>query len=89
MKEMQQNLVTHLKKYLIFAAIILMTLVLLTPLATQAKTVSKEHKITAATTTTQLKKKSKKNRYIITKINTRRNEPSGVCFMSRMKLFIT
>lgn len=61
MKEMQQNLVTHLKKYLIFAAIILMTLVLLTPLATQAKTVSKEHKITAATTTTQLKKKSKKN----------------------------
>lgn len=47
MKEMQQNLVTHLKKYLIFAAIILMTLVLLTPLATQAKTVSKEHKITA------------------------------------------
>ena len=61
MKEMQQNLVTHLKKYLIFAAIILMTLVLLTPLATQAKTVSKEHKITAATTTTQLKKNSKKN----------------------------
>ena len=61
MKEMQQNLVTHLKKYLIFAAMILMTLVLLTPLATQAKTVSKEHKITAATTTTQLKKKSKKN----------------------------
>lgn len=61
MKEMQQNLVTHLKKYLIFAAIILMTLVLLTPLATQAKTVSKEHKITAAATTTQLKKKSKKN----------------------------
>lgn len=60
MKEMQQNLVTHLKKYLIFAAIILMTLVLLTPLATQAKTVSKEHKITAATTTTQLKKRSKK-----------------------------
>ena len=56
MKEMQQNLVTHLKKYLIFAEIILMTLVLLTPLATQAKTVSKEHKIT-----TQLKKKSKKN----------------------------
>ena len=56
MKEMQQNLVTHLKKYLIFAAIILMTLVLLTPLATQAKTVSKEHKITAATTTTQLKR---------------------------------
>ena len=30
-----------------------------------------------------------KNRYIITKINTRRNEPSGVCFMIRMKLFIT
>lgn len=60
MKELQQNLVTHLKKYLIFAAIILMTLVLLTPLATQAKTVSKGHKTTAATTTTQLKKRSKK-----------------------------
>lgn len=60
MKELQQNLVTHLKKYLIFAAIILMTLVLLTPLATQAKTVSKGHKTTAATTTTQLKKKSRK-----------------------------
>ena len=58
MKELQQNLVTHLKKYLIFAAIILMTLVLLTPLATQAKTVSKGHKTTAVTT--QLKKKSKK-----------------------------
>ena len=52
MKEMQQNLVTHLKKYLIFAEIILMTLVLLTPLATQAKTVSKGHKTTAVTTTT-------------------------------------
>lgn len=61
MKELQQNLITHLKKHLILTAIILMTLVLLTPLATQAKTVSKEHKITAATTTTQLKKKSKKN----------------------------
>lgn len=60
MKELQQNLVTRLKKYLIFAAIILMTLVLLTPLATQAKTVSKGHKTTAATTTTQLKKKSRK-----------------------------
>lgn len=60
MKELQQNLVTRLKKYLIFAAIILMTLVLLTPLATQAKTVSKGHKTTAATTTTQLKKRSKK-----------------------------
>ena len=36
-----------------------MTLVLLTPLATQAKTVSKGHKTTAATTT-QLKKRSKK-----------------------------
>lgn len=59
MKEMQQNLVTHLKKYLILTAIILMTLVLLTPLATQAKTVSKGHKTTAATTT-QLKKRSKK-----------------------------
>ena len=35
-----------------------MTLILLTPLATQAKTVSKEHKTTA--TTIQLKKKSKK-----------------------------
>lgn len=58
MKELQQNFVTHLKKYLIFAAIILMTLVLLTPLATQAKTVSKEHKTAAATT--QLKKRSKK-----------------------------
>lgn len=61
MKELQQNLITHLKKHLILTAIILMTLVLLTPLAMQAKTVSKEHKITAATTTTQLKKKSKKN----------------------------
>ena len=59
MKEMQQNLVTHLKKYLIFVEIILMTLVLLTPLATQAKTVSKGHKTTAVTTT-QLKKRSKK-----------------------------
>lgn len=37
-----------------------MTLILLTPLATQAKTVSKGHKTTAATTTTQLKKRSKK-----------------------------
>ena len=44
MKELQQNLITHLKKHLILTAIILMTLVLLTPLATQAKTVSKEHK---------------------------------------------
>ena len=35
-----------------------MTLILLTPLATQAKTVSKEHK--TAATTIQLKKKSKK-----------------------------
>lgn len=52
MKEMQQNLVTHLKKYLVFAEIILRTLVLLTPLATQAKTVSKGHKTTAVTTTT-------------------------------------
>lgn len=61
MKELQQNLITHLKKHLILTAIILMTLVLLTPLATQAKTVSKGHKTTAAaTTTTQLKKKSKK-----------------------------
>lgn len=60
MKELQQNLITHLKKHLILTAIILMTLVLLTPLATQAKTVSKGHKTTAATTTTQLKKRSKK-----------------------------
>ena len=59
MKELQQNLITHLKKHLILTAIILMTLVLLTPLATQAKTVSKGHKTTAATTT-QLKKRSKK-----------------------------
>jgi len=59
MKELQQNLITHLKKHLILTAIILMTLVLLTPLATQAKTVSKEHK--TAATTIQLKKKSKKN----------------------------
>lgn len=58
MKELQQNLITHLKKHLILTAIILMTLVLLTPLATQAKTVSKEHK--TAATTIQLKKKSKK-----------------------------
>lgn len=58
MKELQQNLITHLKKHLILTAIILMTLVLLTPLATQAKTVSKGHKTTAATTT-QLKKRSK------------------------------
>ena len=60
MKELQQNLITHLKKHLILTAIILMTLVLLTPLATQAKTVSKGHKTTAATTT-QLKKRSKKS----------------------------
>lgn len=59
MKELQQNLITHLKKHLILTAIILMTLVLLTPLVTQAKTVSKGHKTTAVTTT-QLKKKSKK-----------------------------
>lgn len=59
MKELQQNLITHLKKHLILTAIILMTLVLLTPLATQAKTVSKGHKTTVATTT-QLKKRSKK-----------------------------
>lgn len=58
MKELQQNLITHLKKHLILTTIILMTLILLTPLATQAKTVSKEHKTTA--TTIQLKKKSKK-----------------------------
>lgn len=32
MKELQQNLITHLKKHLILTAIILMTLVLLTPL---------------------------------------------------------
>lgn len=37
-----------------------MTLVLLTPLVTQAKTVSKGHKTTTAATTIQLKKKSKK-----------------------------
>ena len=37
-----------------------MTLVLLTPLVTQAKTVSKGHKTTTAATTTQLKKKSQK-----------------------------
>lgn len=37
-----------------------MTLVLLTPLVTQAKTVSKGHKTTTAARTTQLKKKSKK-----------------------------
>lgn len=58
MKELQQNLITHLKKHLILTTIILMTLILLTPLATQAKTVSKEHK--TAATTIQLKKKSKK-----------------------------
>lgn len=72
MKELQQNLITHLKKHLILTAIILMTLVLLIPLATQAKTVSKGHK----TTTIQLKKKSRKNSTTIRKKSKKKSKNS-------------
>lgn len=81
MKELQQNLITHLKKHLILTAIILMTLVLLTPLATQAKTVSKEHK----TTTIQLKKKSRKRSKHSTTIRKRSKHSTTIRKKSKKK----